>query len=71
MPSITFDTLKFSAGEAELATVRDLRELGEITRHEIELVRRDLKDLEQRMTIKLGAMLVVAVSVVAALVKLL
>jgi hypothetical protein len=36
----------------------------------IELLRRDLKALERRMTIKLGAM-VVAVSVVAVLVKLL
>jgi hypothetical protein len=57
-------------GEAELATVRDLRELGELTKHEIELVRRDLKDLEQRMTVKLGAMLVVAVIVAAVVVRL-
>jgi hypothetical protein len=50
----------FQTGEAELATW-----------HDIELLRRDLKDLEQRMTIELGALLVVAVSIVAALVKLL
>jgi hypothetical protein len=31
--------MREAQGEAELATVRDLRELGEITRHEIELVR--------------------------------
>jgi hypothetical protein len=65
------EAMREAQGEAELATVRDLRELGEITRHEVELVRRGLKDLEQRMTIKLGAILVVAVSVVAVLVKLL
>jgi hypothetical protein len=47
--------MREAQGEAELATARDLRELGELTRHEIELVRRDLKELEQRMTIKLGA----------------
>jgi hypothetical protein len=63
--------MREAQGEAELATVRDLRELGEITRHEIELVRRDLKDLKQRMTIRLSAMLVVAVGIVAALMKLL
>jgi hypothetical protein len=63
--------MREAQGEAELATVRDLRELGEITRHEIELVRRDLKDLEQGMTIRLSAMLVVAVGIVAALMKLL
>jgi DNA-binding transcriptional MerR regulator len=65
------EAVREAQGEAELATVRDLRELGELLKHEIELVRRDLKELEQRMTIKLGAMLVVAVSIVAALVKLL
>ncbi len=63
--------MREAQGEAELATVRDLRELGEITRHEIELVRRDLKELEQGMTIRLSAMLVVAVGIVAALMKLL
>ena len=65
------EAIREAQGEAELATVRDLRELGERLKHEIELVRRDLKELEQRMTIKLGAMVVVAVSIVAALVKLL
>lgn len=38
---------------------------------EIEFIRRDLREMEQRLTIKLGGMLVVAVGVVAALVKLL
>ncbi len=50
------------------------RDLAEVQRR-IEEVRaelkRDLKDLEYRLVIKLGAMLVVAVGVVAALVKLL
>jgi hypothetical protein len=62
--------MREAQGEAELATVRDLRELGELTKHEIELVRRDLKDLEQRITVKLGAMLVVAVIVAAVVVRL-
>ena len=30
------EAMREAQGEAELATVRDLRELGEITRHEIE-----------------------------------
>ena len=50
----------FQTGEAELAT-----------QYDVELLRRELKELESRMTIKLGAMVVMAVSVVAALVKLL
>jgi hypothetical protein len=44
---------------------------GLAIKHDIELLRRDLKEFESRMTIELGAMLVVAVSIVAAPVKLL
>ncbi|RIQ64359.1 DUF1640 domain-containing protein [Bordetella avium] len=87
MSIVTFDTLKFvetlekagvsreqasamaaavrdSHEGAELATKGDLRELDTGLRHEIKL-------LEQRMTIKLGSMLVIAVGVFAAIVKLL
>ncbi len=60
--------------EIEEVRVKLKRDLAEVQRR-IEEVRvefqRDLKDLEYRMVIKLGAMLVVAVGVVAALVKLL
>jgi DNA-binding transcriptional MerR regulator len=83
MTAITFDTLKFvdrlrDAGipEAQAKAIaeafREAQGEAELaTKHDIELLRRDLKDLEQRMTIKLGAMVVVAVSLVAALVKIL
>jgi len=87
MSSITFDTLKFvetlkAAGVsdeqakaisnavrdahemAELATKRDLAEL----RTELQ---RDIRELEYRMTIKLGGLMVAAVGIVATLVKLL
>ena len=50
-----------------VATKHDL----ELVRTEIELVRREIHVAEQRMTIKLGGMLVVAVGVFAALVKIL
>jgi len=83
MTAITFDTLRFARklkesglpeqqaeaiaeafkeaqGEAELATKRD-----------IEDIRRDMREMEQRMVIKLGGLIVLAVGVVAALVKLL
>jgi len=43
---------------------RDIKDLETSLRH-------DLKDLEARMTIKLGVMLAAAVSIMAALVKLL
>ncbi len=56
---------------AELATKGDLRELDTGLRHEISDLRQEIKLLEQRMTIKLGSMLVIAVGVFAAIVKLL
>lgn len=61
------DAFRDAQGEAELATKRDI---GDV-RNEIELLRRDMRDLEQRMTIKLGALMVAAVGIVATLVKLL
>jgi hypothetical protein len=83
MTAITFDTLKFverlkdsgipeAQAKAIAEAFREAQGEAELaTKHDIELLRCDLKELEQRMTIKLGAMLVVAVSIVAALVKLL
>ncbi|MGH8533309.1 MAG: hypothetical protein ACREV1_11465 [Gammaproteobacteria bacterium] len=72
-----------AAAEAEfigdnLATKRDIAELKRDIKElevKIEQIRsdltRDIKDLEYRMTIKLGAMLVVAVGAMATLAKLL
>ena len=50
--------------DEKLATKQDLKELG--TR-----LCRDMKELELRLTLRLGSMMVVAIGVVAALVKLL
>ena len=50
--------------DEKLATKQDLEELEARLRH-------DMKELELRLTIRLGSMMVVAVGVVAALVKLL
>ncbi len=83
MAAITFDTHKFirklrnagfeesqaeavaeafseAQGESELATRRDIDDL-----------RRDMRELEQRIIIKLGVMLAISLGTVAALVKLL
>ena len=82
MSTVTFDKLAYSealkAGgfTPEQATVQAnaldvaLRETV-ATRHDLELVRTEIHAAEQRMTIKLGGMLVVAVGVFAALVKVL
>lgn len=48
----------------ELVTKEDLR-------HEVELLRRDMRDMEQRLVIKLGGLMAFSIGVVAALVKLL
>lgn len=82
MASITFDTHKFvrtlkaagvpesqaeaisdafkeAQGEAELATKYDINDL-----------KRDMHDMEQRLIIRLGGLIAVAIGLVAALVKL-
>lgn len=86
MATITFDTLAYSkklkaAGvpekqaevqaeafaeiiEERLATKQDLKEM-ETT------LRRDMKELEMRLTIRLGVMMAASIAVVATLVKLL
>jgi len=82
MSAITFDTLKFanrlkSAGVASAQAEAEAEALAEV----FDLAGRDLvtkeyldaklTQREQRMTIKLGALMVVSVGAVAALVKLL
>jgi hypothetical protein len=48
----------------ELVTKEDLK-------HEVKLLRPDIHDMEQRLIIKLGALMIVSMGIVAALVKLL
>jgi len=61
------DAFSEAQGEAELATKADITSL----RRDIDDVRRDMREMEQRMIIKMGSMMVVAIAVIAALVKLL
>jgi hypothetical protein len=48
----------------DLASKEDLR-------HEVELLRRDMHDMEQRLVIKLGGLMAFSIGIIAALVKLL
>lgn len=48
----------------EPATNQDLR-------HEMEFLRRDMREMEQRLVIKLGGLIVGSIGIVVALVKLL
>jgi len=61
--------LKELATKADLLAVKtDLTR--ELTR-EADSLRRDMREMEQRMTIKLGGMMMAAIAIVATLVKLL
>ncbi|MEY2340811.1 hypothetical protein AB4090_01695 [Acidithiobacillus sp. IBUN Pt1247-S3] len=80
MAALTFDTLKFAnklkaAGfppdQAE-AQAEALAEVIELNIHDLvtkEDLTTALKDMEQRLIIKLGGMMVVAVGIIVALVK--
>ena len=58
--------------EDNLATKRDIEELRAATKHDIELVRRDMKEMELRLkhdlTLRLGGMMIAAVTVLAAMI---
>jgi hypothetical protein len=54
----------FEVNLKELVTKEDLR-------YEVELLRSDMHDMEQRLIIKLGALMAFSIGVVTALVKLL
>jgi hypothetical protein len=55
----------FSTNASELATKADVRDL----RSEMELMRRDMLTMEQRLTIKLGAFLAVFAGIIIAALK--
>lgn len=85
MAALTFDTLKFArrlkdAGmdprlaEEQAEAVAEALQINRedlATKVDIADLRKEMQLLEQRLTIKLGAMLVVAVGIVATLVKIL
>ena len=85
MAALTFDTLKFArrlkdAGmdprlaEEQAEAVAEALQINRedlATKAGIADLRKEMQLLEQRLTIKLGAMLVVAVGIVATLVKIL
>ncbi len=65
------EAFKDAQGEAELATQRDINDV----RRDIDDLRRDMDSrfiqMEQRLIIKLGALMAFSIGIVAALVKLL
>ena len=54
----------------KLATKHDLRGLEQAISQDIKDVRAELKELEYRLTIRLGGMMAASIAIVAALVKL-
>jgi len=82
MTTITFNTLKFAnrlkaAGVPPLQAEAEAEALSEVFEADLkelvtkETLQQELRLLEQRMTIKLGGLMVVAVGLIAALVKIL
>lgn len=82
MNTVAFDTLKFAKRMTEAGfTKKQAETLAEeqagliennlATKRDIAELRRDMKELEHRLTIRLGGMLVTGIAIVAALVKLL
>lgn len=80
--SLTFDTLAYakklkSAGFTEEQAEIQAEALAEIiegrlaTKQDINDLRRDMKEMEQRLTIRLGALIASSIVIVAAMVKLL
>jgi len=61
----------FETNLKDLATKEDLLQAKKDLQNETVLLRQELIQLEQRMTIKLGTLMVVAVGAMAALAKLL
>ena len=61
--------------EEKLATKKDIKEIEASLKRDLKemevSLKHDIKDLEKTMIIKLGAMVVVAISIVATLVKIL
>jgi hypothetical protein len=83
MTTITFDTHKFvrklkeagipeSQAEAISEAFKDAQGEADLaTKRDIDDVRRDMREMEQRLIIKLGALVAFAIGIVAVLVKLL
>ncbi|PZN81570.1 MAG: DUF1640 domain-containing protein [Candidatus Methylumidiphilus alinenensis] len=82
MSVIAFDTLKYAKrlkdsgvpdkqAEAEAEALAEVLEVNLKDLATKEDLRRDLRELEQRMIIKLGGMMMAAIAIVATLVKLL
>ena len=83
MTTITFDTHKFirtlkeagvpeSQAEAISEAVKEAQGEADLaTKRDIDDVRRDMREMEQRLIIKLGALVAFAIGIVAVLVKLL
>ena len=56
--------------EALEVNIKDLATKGDLTR-EVDLLRRDMREMELRIVIKLGALMAFSIGIVATLVKLL
>jgi hypothetical protein len=57
--------------EERLASKQDLKELEASLKRDMGEIRRDMKEIEMRLAIRIGCMMAASIAIVAALVKLL
>jgi hypothetical protein len=70
VPSAQAEAEAVALSEVLEVNLKELVTKGDL-KHEVELLRRDMRDMEQRLIIKLGALMAFSIGIVAALVKLL
>ena len=68
---VDVDLLRGDLEKTEKALRADLEKTEKALRAEIDTLRGEMRELEQRMTIRLGAMMVGAVALIVAIIKLL
>ncbi len=55
--------------QAQVRILNEILESNLATKQDVEIIKRDLKELEQRMIIKLGVLLTIAVTAIAIFLK--
>ena len=70
VPSAQAEAEAVALSEVLEVNLKELVTKGDL-KHEVELLRRDMRDMEQRLIIELGALMAFSIGIVAALVKLL
>ena len=71
MEKTFLDNYTQEQAKAQAESLKEILDENVATKRDIEDLKRDIKEMEMRITLRLGTMMVIAVGAVAALVKLL